>query len=63
MSKDDVLENKGNLSLQLYVKQIQNDSEHNVEGLLADVKNGQEQINASLDTLLEKLGALGVRLP
>lgn len=63
MSKDEVLENKGNLSLQLYVKQTQNDSEHNVEDLLADVKNGQEQINASLETLFEKLGALGVRLP
>lgn len=63
MSKDDVLENKGNLSLQLYVKQTQNDSEHNVKDLLADVKNGQEQINASLETLFEKLDTLGIRLP
>ena len=66
MSKDDVLENNGNLSLQLYVKQAQNDSEHNVEDLFTDVKNGQEQINASLETLYGKLGALGVgesRLP
>lgn len=63
ISKDDVLENNGNLSVQLYVKQTQNDSEHNVEDLLADVKNGQEQINASLETLFEKLGALGIELP
>jgi len=59
MSNDDVLENNGNLSLQLYVKQMQSDSEHNVKDLLADVKNGQEQINASLETLFEKLGELG----
>ena len=60
MSKDDVLENNSNLSIQLYVKQTQNDSEHDVETLLADVKNGQAQINASLETLFEKLGELGV---
>jgi hypothetical protein len=42
------------------VKQTQNDSEHDVETLLADVKNGQAQINASLETLFEKLGELGV---
>lgn len=63
MNNEEVLENKGNLSLQLYVKQSQNDSEHNIEELLADVKQGQEQINASLENLVEKLGALGVRLP
>ena len=60
-SNDDVLENNGNLSIQLYVKQAQNNSEHDLEDLLSAVKDGQEQINASLETLFDKLGALGVR--
>jgi len=67
MSKDAVLENDGNLSLPLYIKPTQTDSQHDVETLLADVRDGQEQINASLETLFEKLGAMGVgagaRLP
>jgi len=64
MSKEDVLENNGNLSIQLYVKQTQSDSGHDVETLLAQAQDGQKQMNASLETLFEKLGALGVkRLP
>jgi type I restriction enzyme M protein len=63
VSKDYVLENNGNLSLPPYVKQIQNNSEHDVEGLLSTIKDGQEQINTSLKSLFEKLAAMGMRLP
>lgn len=62
VNKEDVLVNNGNLSLNLYVKQTQNGSVHNVEDLLADVKSGQEQMNGSLETLYGKLSTLGVRL-
>lgn len=65
MSKEAALENNGNLSIQLYVKQAQNNSEHDLEDLLAAVKDGQAQANASLEILFEKLSAVGVsaRLP
>lgn len=60
MSTPAVLSNNGNLSVQLYVKQAQGDSDHDVEELLTRVQDNQSQLNASLDTLYEKLAALGV---
>ncbi|WKZ47348.1 MAG: class I SAM-dependent DNA methyltransferase [Anaerolineales bacterium] len=60
MGKEGVLESNGNLSIQLYVKQAQNGSEHDLEDLIAAVKDEQEQANASLETLYEKLSAVGV---
>jgi type I restriction enzyme M protein len=60
MSKEAVLENNGNLSVQLYVKQAQNDSEHDVEELVAEVKKGQENINSSLENLLNRLKDFGI---
>ncbi len=60
MSNNDVLENNGNLSIQLYVKQTQNDSGHDVEELLTEVKNGQAQINISLHDMFTKLKDIGV---
>jgi type I restriction enzyme M protein len=63
MSKEAVLENNGNLSVQLYVKQAQSGSEHDLDDLLNAVKDGQEQMNSSLESLFEKMNALGVRLP
>lgn len=63
MSKEDVLENNGNLNIPLYVKQAQNNSEHDLEDLLTAIKDGQEQTNASLESLFEKLDRIGVRLP
>lgn len=60
MSREAVLENNGNLSVQLYVKQAQNDSEHDVEELVAEVKKGQENINSSLENLLNRLKDFGI---
>ena len=60
MSNKEVLENNGNLSLQLYVNQAANKNKLNVEDLIADIKNGQKQINASLDTLFKKLKDVGI---
>ena len=60
MSNKEVLENNGNLSLQLYVKQKTNDIEHNTEELIADVKAGQKQINALLENLFTQLNKIGI---
>jgi len=60
MSNTEVLENNGNLSLQLYVKQIALDNEHNTEKLIADIKAGQKQINDSLDNLFTQLNEIGI---
>ncbi len=60
MSNKEVLENNGNLSLQLYVKQAAIDSEHNTEDLIADIKTGQKQINVSLENLFTQLKNIGI---
>ena len=60
MSNKEVLENNGNLSLQLYVKQVSNGIEHNTEDLIADIKSGQKQINASLENLFTQLKNIGI---
>ena len=62
MSIKDVLENNGNLSLQLYVKQANNNVEHNTEDLIADIKAGQEGITASLDDLFVQLKNIGIEI-
>jgi len=60
MTARGVLENNGNLSLQLYVKQIVVDDEHNTEDLLKNIKIGQEQVNASLNILYAQLIKIGL---
>jgi type I restriction enzyme M protein len=62
MSNKDVLENKGNLSLQLYVKQMAIDNEHNTEKLIADIKTGQQQINDSIENLFVQLKNIGIEV-
>ncbi|MBX7227876.1 MAG: SAM-dependent methyltransferase, partial [Chitinophagales bacterium] len=60
VSNKEVLGNNGNLSIQLYVKQNAIDNAHNVEDLIAEVKAGQKQINASLEILLTQLRNIGI---
>jgi type I restriction enzyme M protein len=60
MSNAEVLENNGNLSLQLYVKQASSSIEHKTEDLIADIQSGQKQINASLEGLYEQLKYIGI---
>ncbi|MCZ8020709.1 MAG: class I SAM-dependent DNA methyltransferase [Cyclobacteriaceae bacterium] len=59
-SNKDVLDNNGNLSIQLYVKQAANNIEHNTEELIADIKAGQKQINVSLESLFTQLKNIGI---
>ncbi|MGD9732605.1 MAG: N-6 DNA methylase [Desulfamplus sp.] len=60
MSNKDVLENNGNLSLQLYVKQVNSNIEHNTLDLIANIKAGQQQINNSLENLFTQLKNIGI---
>jgi type I restriction enzyme M protein len=62
MSKDDVLANNGNLSLQLYIKMAEVTNEHNTEVLIAEVKKGQKKINVSLENLFTQLRAIGIEI-
>jgi len=62
VSTEEVLENNGNLSVQLYVKQIQTDAGHDVEELLISVKSGQWQLNDSLEALFMKLKEIGIEV-
>ena len=60
MSKEDVLNNNGNLSLQLYVKLKTETNEHNVEELLSEVKGTQKEMISSIENLFKKLKAIGI---
>ncbi|RJR08368.1 SAM-dependent DNA methyltransferase [Candidatus Parcubacteria bacterium] len=60
MTNKEVMDNNGNLSVQLYVKQAAGDIEYNVEDLLAEVRKGQQQINLSIEELFGKLKEIGI---
>ncbi len=60
MTNTEVLENNGNMSIQLYVKQVAIENEHNTEKLIADIKTGQAQINASIENLFTQLNNIGI---
>jgi hypothetical protein len=62
MNNKDVLVNNGNLSLQLYVKQVSNEIEHNTEVLLSEIKSGQNQVNVSLENLFSQLKNIGIEI-
>ncbi len=62
MNNKEVLENNGNLSLQLYVTQASTDIEHNTKDLLTEIKSGQKQINASTETLFTQLKNIGIEI-
>lgn len=60
VSNKAVLENNGNMSLQLFVKQAANTNEHNTQDLIAEVKSNQKQIGNSLDELFNQLKIIGI---
>jgi type I restriction enzyme M protein len=62
MNNKDVLENNGNLSLQLYVKQVSNEIEHNTKVLLSEIMSGQNQVNVSLENLFSQLKNIGIEI-
>ena len=60
MSKKEVLQNNGNLSLQLYVKQANSGIEYNTADLIAEIKTGQKKINESMEDLFVQLKNIGI---
>jgi type I restriction enzyme M protein len=61
-TNNEVLENSGNLSLQLYVKQVAVVNEYSTDDLITNVKNGQKRIDSSIDTLFTHLRQIGIDL-
>ena len=59
MKNVEVLENNGNLSIQLYVKQLIIDNEHNTNDLIEEIISKQTQINDSLKNLFNQLNNIG----
>jgi type I restriction enzyme M protein len=60
-TKDDILNiNNGNLSVQLYVKKQNGNSEHELDELIAITKQGQNQLNKSIDKLFKQLKEIGI---
>ncbi len=62
MTNNEVLENNGNLSLQLYVKQDTVVNKYNSADLIAEIKLGQQQVNISIDNLFTQLNNIGIEV-
>ena len=62
MGNEKVLENNGSMSLQLYIKQTANINEHNTEVLIANIKAGQKQVDISIESLLQQLNLIGLKV-
>lgn len=58
----EVLENNGNMSLQLFVKHTANTNKHNTQDLIAEVKSNQKQIGNSLEDLFNQLKKIGIEV-
>ncbi len=59
-SKEVLINNNGNLSIQLYVKQANNSEEHGIDHLLEQTKSVQKEINVNLNNLFKQLNNLGI---
>ena len=62
VSNKEVQENNGNLSLQLFVKQVVPGNDDNTEDLIAEIKIGQMQINNSIENLFINLKDIGIKV-
>ena len=62
MTNKEVMDNNGNLSLQLYVKQATVSSTHTTEELIVGIRQEQKNINDSLDALFTQLKNIGIEL-
>lgn len=61
VSKADIINNNGNLSLSLYVRQKVETVEHNIDELIVNIENSQKENNKSLTSLIHKLEGLGIK--
>ena len=59
-NKEVLSEQKGNLSIQLYVKQENNNEGHEIDHLLELTRNNQKELNSNIDNLFKQLKTLGI---
>ncbi|NBR16017.1 MAG: hypothetical protein EBU01_15785, partial [Crocinitomicaceae bacterium] len=59
-NKEVLSEQKGNLSIQLYVKPIDINEEHELDHLIETTKTNQKEINKNIDSLFLQLKKLGI---
>ncbi len=59
-NKEVLSDNNGNLSVQLYVKQANDNEEHELEHLLEMTKNNQKELNTNIDNLFKQLKNIGI---
>lgn len=60
MTNKEVLDKNGNLSFQLYVKQLFQSTDNKTDNLIGEIKKRQELINSSLDDLFTQLKKLTI---
>lgn len=60
VSNEEVLKNKANLSIQLYVKQENNNEEHQMDQLLELTRSNQMELNSNINELFQQLKNLGI---
>lgn len=58
-TRQEVLNNNGNLSIQLYVRREETNIRHSTGELIFQITEGQRQISNSIDELLNQLGSIG----
>ena len=61
ISKDEILKNGGNLSVQLYAKPAVQETATDVHELLADIKINSKELNSSIETLLTQFKSFGIK--
>ena len=57
----EVLDNKGNLSIQLYVKKEGNNTENSVVELINEIKDNKVHIDEAIEKLLSQLNTIGLQ--
>lgn len=62
VNKEDVLQERGNLSIQLYVEAINHKNDFDLQDLVYNVKKGQQRVNNSFESLLNKLNNIGIEV-
>jgi type I restriction enzyme M protein len=60
VTKEEILKNDGNLSVQLYAKPKLNDTKTEIHELITDIARNSEEINTSIKSLLTQFKNLGV---
>ncbi|MEJ7827714.1 MAG: class I SAM-dependent DNA methyltransferase [Segetibacter sp.] len=61
VANKEVLKNRTNMNIQLYVQQIDSKVQHETSALISSIKLSQDQINKSIENLFENLNKVGIQ--